>query len=87
MASDDARLQFSRPGRVCLMIWCSAFLALIACTCILYWDLESQGKYDEAEALHRRGLDICERALGPDHPDVATSLNNLAELLEKQVRD
>ncbi len=39
------------------------------------------GRHAEAEPLHRRALEICEAALGPDHPDVATSLNNLAVLL------
>ena len=29
---------------------------------------------------------ICEKALGPDHPDVAFSLNNLAFLYSKQGR-
>ena len=28
----------------------------------------------------------CEKALGPDHPDVATALNNLAELYREQGR-
>jgi len=31
-------------------------------------------------------LAIREKALGPDHPDVATSLNNLAELYRLQGR-
>jgi hypothetical protein len=30
--------------------------------------------------FHKRGLVIREKALGPDHPDVANSLNNLSEL-------
>ena len=46
----------------------------------------SQGKFEEAEELYRRSLDIREKALGPDHPKVATSLNNLAECLKGQVR-
>jgi tetratricopeptide (TPR) repeat protein len=37
--------------------------------------------YHEAEPLLRRSLAICEASLGPDHPDVATALNNLALLL------
>lgn len=45
-----------------------------------------QGKLDEAGQLHRRSLEILERGLGPDHPSVATSLNNLAGLLKAQVR-
>jgi tetratricopeptide (TPR) repeat protein len=36
---------------------------------------------DGAELLFRRALAIDEKALGPDHPDVATDLNNLAALL------
>jgi tetratricopeptide (TPR) repeat protein len=32
----------------------------------------------EAKALLERALAIREKALGPEHPDVATSLNNLA---------
>ena len=38
------------------------------------------GRYAEAEPLYRRSLEIREKQLGPDHPDVATSLNNLADL-------
>ena len=33
-------------------------------------------------ALYERALKIREKALGPDHPDVATSLNNLALLVK-----
>jgi tetratricopeptide (TPR) repeat protein len=34
----------------------------------------------EAEQLYRRALAIKERSLGPEHPDVAMTLNNLAVL-------
>ena len=45
------------------------------------WRLyHAQGRYAEAEPLYQRALAICEKALGPEHPDVATSLNNLAVL-------
>ena len=40
--------------------------------------LHTEGKYAEAEPLHRRALAMREKALGPEHPDVAQSLNNLA---------
>ncbi len=43
-----------------------------------------QGKYAQAEPLHKRSLAIREKALGPNHPSVATSLNNLAALYEVQ---
>ena len=49
--------------------------------------LHFQGKLDEAEPLYRRSLAMREKALGQDHPDVATSLNNIAALLENKVRD
>ena len=42
------------------------------------------GKYAEAEPLIHHVLAICEKQLGPDHPDVGTSLNNLAVLLDAQ---
>ena len=34
--------------------------------------------------LKERALAICEKALGPEHPHTATSLNNLACLLQAQ---
>jgi len=40
----------------------------------------TQGEYALAEPLYKRSLKIDEKALGPDHPSVATSLNNLASL-------
>jgi hypothetical protein len=42
--------------------------------------LYNQGPYPEAIPLVQRVLRIREAALGPNHPDVATSLNNLAIL-------
>ena len=47
--------------------------------------LANQGKYDDAEPLYKRALVIREETLSPRHPDVATSLNNLASLLNSQV--
>ena len=44
----------------------------------------TQGKYAEAEPLYHRSLAILEKALGPEHPDVATSLNSLAALYDTQ---
>ncbi len=41
---------------------------------------ESQGRYSEAEPLFRQALDITKEQLGPDHPSVASRLNNLAAL-------
>ena len=44
----------------------------------------SQGQYANAEPLYKRSIVIKERVLGPDHPDVAVSLNGLAELYRMQ---
>ena len=46
--------------------------------------LESQGKYEEAEAMHRRALKGYEKVLGPEHPYTLTSVNNLGLVLESQ---
>ena len=35
--------------------------------------MTNQGRYADAEPLYKRALAIDEKALGPDHPDVATS--------------
>ena len=47
--------------------------------------LQAQGKLADAEPLLQRTLAILEKTLGPEHPNVATTLNNLASLLK--VRD
>jgi tetratricopeptide (TPR) repeat protein len=44
--------------------------------------LQSSRKYDEALQLAERALFIREKALGPEHPDIAASLNNLSLLYE-----
>ena len=44
-----------------------------------------QGKYDDAGPLLKRTLAIREETLGPRHPDVASSLNNLGALMRSQV--
>ena len=48
---------------------------------MLYLD---QGKLADAEPLLKRALTIREKALGADHPDVATSLEALGWLYAKQ---
>jgi hypothetical protein len=39
-------------------------------------------EWSRAEPLMRRALAIAEKGFGPEHPDVATALNNLASLLQ-----
>jgi tetratricopeptide (TPR) repeat protein len=46
--------------------------------------LHYRGEFSSARPLYERALAICEKVLGPDHPDTATSLNNLAGLLLDQ---
>jgi tetratricopeptide (TPR) repeat protein len=46
--------------------------------------LYERAEYDLAEPLYKRSLAIREAALGPDHPSVGTSLNNLAGLYRAQ---
>ena len=46
-----------------------------------YW---KQAKYDRAESLCQRILQISERVLGADHCDVAQAANNLALVCERQ---
>ena len=41
----------------------------------LAWFYKAQGRYAEAEPHYQRALAILEKVLGPDHPDVALSLN------------
>lgn len=44
--------------------------------------LLAQASYREAEPLMRRALAIDEASYGPEHPNVAIRLNNLAQLLQ-----
>ena len=45
------------------------------------------GKYAEAKPLYERSLAMDEKILGPEHPALAESLKNYAELLRKMGRD
>lgn len=45
-----------------------------------------QERCDEAEPLYRRAMAITESTLGTDHPTYTIRLNNLAGLLQDQVR-
>ena len=42
---------------------------------------------DSAEPLYKRSLEIREKVFGKDHPDVATSLENLASLYRATHRE
>lgn len=45
---------------------------------------DDQEQYAKAEPLYHRALAVRMETLGPDHPDVATSLNNLAYSYSEQ---
>jgi CHAT domain-containing protein/Tfp pilus assembly protein PilF len=47
-------------------------------------DLYRQGKYAEATSVAQEALRVAGATFGPEHPDLARSLNNLAELYRAQ---
>jgi tetratricopeptide (TPR) repeat protein/CHAT domain-containing protein len=92
-------LMSKRRVLVCTLAWIA--LAALCLACPVAWTqnlaetdalnlqvlrLHQQGRYAEATELAQRVLAIREKALGPDHPDVGTSLNNLAHLYHVQGR-
>jgi tetratricopeptide (TPR) repeat protein len=48
--------------------------------------LDRQGKYEEAEAMHRQTLAMREKVLGHEHSDTLTSVSCLAYLLTHRRR-
>jgi hypothetical protein len=46
---------------------------------------KEEGRYADADPLYKRALATWKKALGPDHPDVAQSLNNLADRISPRV--
>jgi Flp pilus assembly protein TadD len=68
--------------------WCVLLLANAAAAQSVEWKtlmqeastLSRQGQHDRAMVTAKYALELAEREAGPDHPSVATSLNNLAEL-------
>ena len=76
----------------------TAFLLLLALPSVspsgagIEWDILNQesmelhrtGQYGRAVVVAKKALEIAEKNVGPNHPDVATSLNNLALLYANQ---
>ena len=50
-------------------------------------DLYRAGRYDRAVVVAKKALEVAERSVGQDHPNVATSLNNLAGLYRNTKRN
>jgi hypothetical protein len=46
--------------------------------------LDCQGKYEEAETMHRQTLALREKVLGKEHPSTLASMDNLALMLNRQ---
>jgi tetratricopeptide (TPR) repeat protein len=51
---------------------------------ISLWSILREGRYEEAEPLYERALEIFEKVLGPEHPYTTIGLNNLALLYHEQ---
>jgi len=47
-------------------------------------ELYRAGKYDRAVVVAKKALEVAEKNVGLNHPDVAMSLNNLARLYDTQ---
>ncbi|OXB82874.1 UNVERIFIED_CONTAM: hypothetical protein H355_010444 [Colinus virginianus] len=74
--------EMASPGFSCVeMLMSMQVAATLNNLAVLYG---KRGKYKEAEPLCKRALEIREKVLGKDHPDVAKQLNNLALLCQNQ---
>ena len=49
--------------------------------------LRDQGKYQAAEEMHRRALELKGKVLGPEHPSTLASMNNLGLVLRGQAAE
>lgn len=81
-----------RLGSLFAICWCALLLAGPAAAQSSEWKtlnqevstLYRQGKYDQGVVVAKKALEIAERDHGPEHPIVATSINNLAEFYRAQ---
>lgn len=56
----------------------------IASLSLIAYLQEYISEYKKAEKLYERSMQICERVLGVEHPDTASSYSNLASVYERQ---
>ena len=87
--------------RYIMTITTAFWLLLLATTSVfaqgvgIEWDILNQevmelyrtGKYDRAVVVAKKALEVAEKKVGPNHPSVATSLENLAALYRATKRD
>jgi tetratricopeptide (TPR) repeat protein len=66
---DQWQFAFSEAGRLCNQVG---------------YYLQDRAQYAEAETFCQRAIALGEQTLGPEHPDLATSLNNLGGLYMNQ---
>ena len=50
-------------------------------------ELYRAGKYDRAVVVAKKALQVAEERVGPNHPNVATSLKNMAAFYRETKRD
>ena len=80
-----------RLGCLVAICWCALLLTSPAAAQSVEWQrlnqeattLFQQGNYDQAVGVAKKALGIAERDLGPNHPDVATSPQNISALYTK----
>lgn len=82
---DDAEKHFQTAVSIAEMLWPESprLATSISNLALLY---TSQGKYKQAEPLHRQSLAIVEKARGTMDPEVVPILENYAALLRKTNR-
>ena len=76
-------------GLVCLALWPAMGYGqspALGGASDRFSDLYSQGRYREALPFAEEALRLGEHELGPDHPTIATLLDNLAKLYYAQGR-
>ena len=75
-----------RFARLIVICWCALLLTQFAAAQDSEWkglnqearSLHEQGNYDRAIVVAKKALEVAEREFDPEHPNVATALNNLA---------
>jgi tetratricopeptide (TPR) repeat protein len=81
-------MKYNRLATLALLLHCAGPSFVRAQGAGVEWNILNQeamtlyraGKYDRAVVVARKALEVAEQNVGPDHPDVATSLENLAVL-------
>ncbi len=76
---------------LCLLVALGPGLAMAQSAALMeaynqYEALNAQGRYAEAERFARKAFKLSSKEFGPDHPNTAILLNNLAELHRTQGR-